>query len=67
MFHYRLRTLVILVAVGPPVLAWSWYAWEAGEVLAPIASRAAIAVSAASVLGVVTAGIMLLCFGGADR
>jgi len=65
--RYRLRTLLIILALGPPMLAWSWYAWEAREVLAPIAKGVAIAITAASVLGVVTAGIMLLCFGVEDR
>jgi len=26
--RYRLRTLVILVAVGPPVLAFAWSTWR---------------------------------------
>jgi hypothetical protein len=25
--RYRLRTLLILLAVGPPMLAWTWFAW----------------------------------------
>jgi len=26
--RYRLRTLVLLTAIGPPVLAASWWAWQ---------------------------------------
>jgi len=26
--RYKLRTLLILLAVGPPVLAWSWFGWR---------------------------------------
>ena len=25
--QYRLRTLLILMAIGPPMLAWSWFGW----------------------------------------
>ena len=25
--QYRLRTLLILMALGPPMLAWSWFGW----------------------------------------
>jgi hypothetical protein len=27
--RYRLRTLLILLAIGPPVLALGWFAWQA--------------------------------------
>jgi hypothetical protein len=26
--RYRLRTLMILLALGPPVLGWGWAHWE---------------------------------------
>lgn len=26
--QYRLRTLLIVLALGPPVLAWGWYAYS---------------------------------------
>jgi hypothetical protein len=26
--QYRLRTLLILATIGPPVLAGGWFAWE---------------------------------------
>jgi hypothetical protein len=28
--HYKLRTLLIVLAVRPPVIAGVWWAWEAG-------------------------------------
>jgi hypothetical protein len=27
--HYSLRALLILLAIGPPVLAGAWYGWSA--------------------------------------
>jgi hypothetical protein len=26
--RYRLRTLLIVLAVAPPLLAWSWFHWH---------------------------------------
>lgn len=31
MFRYRLRTLLILLAVGPPMLAGVWQRWQAWQ------------------------------------
>jgi hypothetical protein len=31
MFRYRLRTLLILLAVGPPLLALAWFVWSHQE------------------------------------
>jgi hypothetical protein len=30
--RYRLRTLLIVLALGPPVLAGMWWAWSSGRV-----------------------------------
>lgn len=27
MFHYRLRTLLILLAIVPPLIAWVWFGY----------------------------------------
>jgi hypothetical protein len=27
-FRYRLRTLLIVLALGPPLLAWGWHAYR---------------------------------------
>jgi len=29
--HYRLRTLLIVLASGPPVLAWGWSLWREAQ------------------------------------
>ena len=34
--HYRLRTLLIVLALGPPVLAGLWIAWTNGELATPV-------------------------------
>jgi hypothetical protein len=33
--RYRLRTLLMVLAVGP-VLAWLWIAWANGELTTPV-------------------------------
>jgi hypothetical protein len=44
--RYRLRTLLILLAVGPPLLAWClWFAMEAQSVDWQLAIEAAKAVT----------------------
>ncbi len=47
--QYRLRTLVILTAVGPPALALAWFFWP--ELLAAIAAIFIILVVLAVHLG----------------
>jgi hypothetical protein len=42
--QYRLRTLLILLAIGPPALAISWFDWQV------IVAPAAFGVTAAVVL-----------------
>ena len=36
--RFRLRTLLIVLALGPPVLAWIWFGW-------PQSSGAAVAIA----------------------
>jgi hypothetical protein len=57
--RYSLRTLVILSALGPPLLA---VAWAARAGLLPISGILLILLAAALLLGVVTA-VVLLVFG----
>jgi hypothetical protein len=37
MLRYKLRTLLILLAVGPPLLAVAWWFWEAALALVALA------------------------------
>lgn len=35
MFRYELRTLLIILALGPPALAFAWLTWPLVPLLAP--------------------------------
>jgi len=47
MFRYKLRTLLIVLAIGPPVLAWAWL------------NRVPLGISLALVLGACLLGTVL--------
>jgi hypothetical protein len=45
--RYRLRTLLILLAVGPPIMSWLWWLDMAGFIIALAALFAAWGVATA--------------------
>jgi hypothetical protein len=49
-FRYRLRTLLIVLALAPPVLAGVWFAWP--HLLGP-----ALAMSGSVIAGLLWAGL----------
>ena len=42
MFRYKLRTLLIVLALGPPVLAGAWIAWPHLALIAALVAMLAV-------------------------